>query len=115
MKGQHSDKARLNHMLDAIIAIEDYTEGISFEEFSSSSEKTFATVKQLEIIGEAANRISEETRDMQSNIEWAKIIALRNILVHEYFVIDHSIIWDIVEDELIALKIQVEELLTTIK
>lgn len=115
MKGQHSDKARLNHILDAIHAIEEYINGISFEEFSSSSEKTFATVKQLEIIGEAANRISEETRDMQSNIEWTKIIALRNILVHEYFVIDHSIIWEIVEDELIVLKIQVEELLTTIK
>ena len=114
MKGQHSDKARLNHMLDAIDAIEEYVKGISFEEFSSSSEKTFATVKQLEIIGEAANRISKETRDLQFNIEWTKIIALRNILVHEYFVIDHSIIWEIVEDELIDLKIQVEEILAGI-
>ncbi len=115
MKGQHSDRVRLNHIMDAINAIEGYVTSISFEEFSSSSEKTFATVKQLEIIGEAANRISEKTRDLQSNIEWAEIIALRNILVHEYFIIDHSIIWEIVEDELVELKIRIEDLLNRIK
>jgi len=62
MKGQLSDKARLNHILDAIQAIEGYTENVSFKEFSGSSEKTFATVKQFEIIGEAANRVTDETK-----------------------------------------------------
>lgn len=45
MKGQLSDKARLSHILDAIKAVEEYTREASFEEFSKSSEKTFATVK----------------------------------------------------------------------
>jgi uncharacterized protein with HEPN domain len=81
MKGQLSDKARLHHILDAVQSIEAYVEGISLDEFSSSSEKTFATVKQLEIIGEAANRVSDETKAMGPDIEWSKIIALRNILV----------------------------------
>jgi uncharacterized protein with HEPN domain len=61
MKSQLSDKARLNHTLDAITALEGYVKDVSYEEFSSSSEKTFAILKQLEIIGEAANRISNQT------------------------------------------------------
>ena len=112
MKGQLSDKARLHHILDAAQSIEAYVDGISFDEFSSSSEKTFATVKQLEIIGEAANRVSDETKEKGPDIEWLKIIALRNILVHEYYIVDHIIIWDIIEVELPNLKMRIEELLS---
>ena len=114
MKGQLSDKARLNHILDAINAIEEYTTGVSFEDFTQSSEKTFATVKQFEIIGEAANRISDETRNLDKEIEWSKIIGLRNILIHDYYIIDHSIIWEIIEDELIKLKTQIKKLINQI-
>ena len=114
MKGQLSDKARLNHILDAIEAIEGYTMDISFDQFSNSSEKTFATIKQLEIIGEAANRITDETKGLDSMIEWSKIIGLRNILVHDYYIVDHSIVWEIVEDELLKLKTLIKELMTKI-
>ena len=114
MKGQLSDKARLNHILDAISAVEEYTRNVSFEDFKQSSEKTFATVKQLEIIGEAANRITEETRELGHEIEWPKIIGLRNILVHDYYIIDHSIIWEIIEDELAILKLDIETLVSKI-
>ena len=114
MKGQLSDKARLNHILDAIEAIEGYTMDISFDQFSNSSEKTFATIKQLEIIGEAANRITAETKGLAPMIEWSKIIGLRNILVHDYYIVDHSIVWEIVEDELLKLKAQIKELMIKI-
>jgi uncharacterized protein with HEPN domain len=114
MKGQLSDKARLNHILDAINAIEEYTTGVSFEDFTQSSVKNFATVKQLEIIGEAANRISEETQNLDKEIEWSKIIGLRNILVHDYYVIDHSVVWEIVEDELNKLKTQIKKLINQV-
>lgn len=113
MKGPHSDRARLNHILDAINAIQEYVYECSYEEFSSSSEKTFATVKQLEIIGEAANRTTETTKSSNPHIEWSKIIAMRNILVHEYFVIDHTIIWDIIQDELPTFRIQIVEILSS--
>ena len=57
MKGQLSDKARLNHILDAILAIEGYTNGISFDEFTNSSEKTFASVKQFGMDGNDPSRV----------------------------------------------------------
>jgi len=58
MKGKTSDKVRLQHILDAIYDIENYTRNITIDEFSKSSEKKFASVKQLEIIGEAASKIT---------------------------------------------------------
>lgn len=107
MIGKLSDKARFQHILDAIYEIENYIKNISFDEFSKSSEKKFASVKQLEIIGEAANRINEETKSNHPEVEWAKIIALRNILVHEYYVIDEYIVWNIITEDLSKLKKQI--------
>ena len=95
------------HILDAINEIENYTSLITIEEFSKSSEKKFASVKQLEIIGEAAGKITDETRSGHPEIEWTKIIALRNILAHEYYVIDENIVWDIITEDLPGLKDQI--------
>lgn len=110
MKGRTGDKARLHHILDAINEIENYISGISFNVFSNSSEKKFATVKQLEIIGEAANKITKETKTDYPEVEWIKIIALRNILVHEYYVIDETIVWNIITADLPDLKAQIVSL-----
>lgn len=81
MKNNIGDEARLKHILDAISEIESYTRGIAFEEFAQNSMMKFATIKQLEIIGEAANRISDELKGKYSEIEWRKIVGLRNILI----------------------------------
>ena len=95
------------HILDAISEIENYTSLITIEEFSKSSEKKYASVKQLEIIGEAAGKITNETRLGHPEVEWTKIIALRNILVHEYYVIDDNIVWNIITEYLPDLKVQI--------
>jgi uncharacterized protein with HEPN domain len=114
MKGKTSDKARLNHILDAIREIENYIRNITFNEFSGSSEKKFASVKQLEIMGEATGSITKETKFDHPEVEWIKIIALRNILVHEYYVIDENIVWNIITEDLPKLKEQIISLMNKI-
>lgn len=98
------DKERLHHILDAISEIENYTKGIDFADFESNSMMKFATIKQLEIIGEACNRLSEELRERYPSVEWRKIIGLRNILVHTYFSVSFRIVWDIVRQDIPTLK-----------
>jgi uncharacterized protein with HEPN domain len=63
-----------------------------------------AVVRNFEVIGEAANRIDQEFRDENPEIEWKRIRGFRNRIVHEYFGIDYEIVWEIIEnylDELI--------------
>jgi len=57
MKGRPGDKVRLQHILDAIHEIELYLDGVSYDQFLANSEKRFATIKQIEIIGEACNEL----------------------------------------------------------
>ena len=104
MKGRKGDLARLEHIFAAILEIEEYVRNRNFSDFSTNSMFRFACIKQLEIIGEASNHISLETQNEFTEIQWAQIVGMRNIFIHEYFGIDARIIWDAVRFELPALK-----------
>ena len=104
MSDKMGDNQRLVHIVEAIAEIEKYTIGVELSEFKNNSMIRFATIKQIEIIGEAAKNISEITRNKYPEIEWREIAGLRNILVHEYFGIDPQLIWQIVEVDIPLLK-----------
>lgn len=107
------DSERLGHILDAIAEIESYLTGADLDAFSASSMMRFATVKQLEIIGEASNCLTTATKAAAPEIEWRKIVGLRHLLVHEYFGIDSGLVWQIVRYDLPVFKQQVQQLLAT--
>lgn len=75
----------------------------------------YACVKQLEIIGEAANQFTPQFKKLYPVIEWREIIGLRNILIHEYFGIDTKIVWDIIKTDIISLKTQIKEIIEQIQ
>ncbi|MFM9839653.1 MAG: DUF86 domain-containing protein [Cyclobacteriaceae bacterium] len=104
MNDKMGDDQRLLHIEEAIAEIESYTKGIDILEFKSNSMIRFASIKQMEIIGEAARYVTEETRNKYPEIEWKEITGLRNILVHEYFGIDSNLIWQIIETDIPDLK-----------
>mgnify|MGYP006157274319 CR=1 FL=1 len=109
MKDRLGDAARILHIIDAIDEIEEYIKGVDFTEFEGNSMRRLATVKQLEIIGEAVTRVSEELIGMFPNVEWRKIKGRRNILVHEYFGIDTELIWQIVQEDLPIFKSEIQK------
>ena len=106
MKEGISDKVRIAHILDAIKEVEKYLEGASYNDFLVNSEKRFATIKQIEIVGEACNRISLIFKQAHSQIEWKSINGFRNISIHEYFGVDSQIVWEIAQNDLPVLKKQ---------
>ncbi len=89
---------------ESIEKIERYTAGMTRDSFQSDEKTTDAVVRNLEIIGEAAGRLSEDFTDRHSEIEWLKIIGLRNRIVHEYFGVDLQIIWQILKKDIPAFK-----------
>lgn len=74
----------------------------------------FACIKQMEIIGEASNHISDEIKAKFSSIEWDQIVGMRNIFVHEYFGVDSHLVWEIIKNDLPELKLKVVEILKSI-
>jgi uncharacterized protein with HEPN domain len=98
-------------MLQAIAKIQQFTANLSFEDYLDSVLVQSAVERQLEILGEAAGRISPDFRSTHSDINWRRIIGLRNILIHRYDDIQQQVVWEVVVSSLVPLRTQLEECL----
>ena len=107
MRGKFGDKERLKHILDAIEEIEAYTANTDLKDFLANSMMRFASIKQIEIIGEAANYLTPETKALFTDNEWNQIIGMRHILIHEYFGVDDNLVWQVIRDDIPKLKLAV--------
>ncbi|HCZ36413.1 MAG TPA: hypothetical protein DHV26_10865 [Cytophagales bacterium] len=98
-------------ILDAIADVESFTEGQTYDQFTSDKKAQAAIVYKLIVIGEASNRLSKEYRDKYQQVEWSRIIRCRHILVHEYDMINLEIVWRILDIYLPELKKVLHEIL----
>lgn len=101
------DRERLEDILDAIARIAKYS-ARGREAFESDELIQTWVVQHLQIIGEAASRVSDEMQSAHPEIAWANMVAMRNIIVHEYFGVDRDEVWSTVEFDLPTLKRQIE-------
>jgi uncharacterized protein with HEPN domain len=115
MRGKLGDRVRVQHIYDAIIEIESYLGDNDFLEFMNNSMMRFACIKQMEIIGEASNHITETTKSNFSSIEWAQIVGMRNVFVHEYFGVDSTLVWEIIKNDLPDLKEKIKQILESLE
>ena len=104
------DRVRLQHMLDAVRSAISYTKGRSRADLDQDELLGLALVRLLEIIGEAAKKVSEPFKSVNPQIAWRQIGATRDRLIHGYFDVDHDIVWEIVKTDLPNLILQLEEL-----
>lgn len=102
---------RLKHMLDASRAAIGHLAGKRREDLDTNRTILSAVVRELEIVGEAANSISTAFKKKHSEIPWKQMIAMRNRLIHAYFDIDRDIVWTTAKDYLPPLIQQLEQLL----
>ena len=115
MRSELGDKVRLKHILDAIEEVEKYLSEVSFSNFIENSMMRFACIKQMEIIGEASNHISDELKSRFTDIAWAQIVGMRNVFAHEYFGIDSSLVWEIIKNDIPELKLKITQILKSIQ
>jgi len=90
----------LSDIVDAIQAIEVYLADITFEQFTADRKTVDAVVRNLEVIGEAAGKLTQAENSTMPEIDWRKIVAMRNILAHEYFGVSKTIVWDVAKNHL---------------
>jgi uncharacterized protein with HEPN domain len=105
------DSAYLRHILDEIDFLKKSGEGIDFRGLQENEEKQRAWLRSLEVIGEATKNLSFEFREKHPEIEWRKVAGLRDKLIHHYFGVKWEIIWDVVANELPAIRHKIEEML----
>jgi D-glycero-D-manno-heptose 1,7-bisphosphate phosphatase len=86
----------LDDILDALARIDEYTRGLTADSFARTSIAADATLRNLEIIGEAVSRLPQSFRALHTEIEWHRIVGLRKRVIHGYFGVDLDLVWDVV-------------------
>ena len=94
------------YLLDILIAAKQamkFSEGLAWEKFKTSSLHQHAIMRVLEIVGEAARKISSETKAAHPEVPWNDMIGMRNKLIHDYFRLDLQKVWDTVQRDIPSL------------
>ncbi len=105
-----NDQLYLRHILDAVTIIESYT-SVGYDEFMAASHWQDATMRQLEIIGEATKRLSPSLRRQNEKMPWRRVAGLRDVLIHQYMGVDIAAVWEITQKDLPPFKQKIEMIL----
>jgi len=111
MLPEEKDVSYLWDIVDAAKSIKQFVQGCTFEEYMENTLLQAAVERKIEIIGEAARRLSESFRQRYADIPWKLIIAQRNVLAHEYGEINQERIWNVVVERIPELIAALEPLL----
>lgn len=112
MREPLKDRERLQHILAAIERVNRYVKGKSIDDLLKDDMMYYAVVKNIEMMGEAANMLTTEFQESHPETPWKMVKGMRNYIVHEYFQIDSVVVWDVVTKDLSALQNQIEKYLT---
>lgn len=104
----------LEDILEAGNKILSFTAGMSFDDFLADDKTVDAVVRNFEIIGEAANRVPEEFKTDHPEIEWRRMVGLRNRIIHEYFGIDYETVWKIKNENIAELVDYIQQAITVL-
>jgi len=101
----------LRHILDEARYLEEQTGNFSKEQFDQNETVKRAFVRSLEIIGEATKKVPSEIRNRYPGIDWRAMAGMRDRLIHDYFGVDYTIVWDVAARKIPALRRQIQEIL----
>jgi uncharacterized protein with HEPN domain len=105
----------LQDIVQAMLAIEQFVEGMSFNEFKTDDKTSSAVIRKFEIIGEAAKQIPEEIRNKYPLIPWKEMAGMRDRLSHFYFGIKYDLVWHTIKDVIPQVKPAIQEILKSLK
>lgn len=103
-------KLYLQDILTSIERIAEYVDNLTFETFENDQKTVDAVIRNLEIIGEAARNIPESLTEKYPDVPWPEMVSMRNKVIHEYSGVDVETLWKTIQEDLSALKEQVEKI-----
>ena len=111
----HSPVEILKHIRDEITYLQDIESRVSKSEFLRDGTLKRAGVRSIEVIGEATKRLSDDLREQYPEVSSRQMAGMRDHLVHEYFGVDHEIVWDVMENKLPELAPKIDRIITKIE
>ena len=108
---QRDDRVYVEHMIDTANKAIEFVAGLSREDFDNNEQLRLAVTHLLQIVGEAARRVSLDFRNAHPDIPWKAIVGMRSKVVHDYLNIDDDIVWDTVKNDLAPLISELEKTL----
>ena len=102
---------RIKDILDAVQAVQRYTEGITYEGFTTDRKTVDAVIRNLIVIGEAAEHVPDDVAFAHPEIPWKDMRDMRNFVIHEYFGVSDKILWDTLQKDLTPLVVLLKPLL----
>ena len=109
---QREDEIRLRHMLDAAKEAVEFSAGRTREELDQDRMLVLALVKSIEIVGEAATKVSPEARSLLPSIPWPAVVTMRHRLIHAYYDMDLDRVWETITEDLPPLILALEKALS---
>lgn len=91
-------------MMEAISNIREFTLGVTYDQLFSDKMRYFAVVKNIEIIGEAANMLTYDFREKHNDLPWKAIVGMRNVIVHDYINVHKDLLWYTVSNDIDELE-----------
>ena len=110
-----NDLVFIEHILDSINAIEEFSQNMNKKELIASRLRQSAIVREIEIIGEAVKNLSLGLKSRHKEMEWKEITGTRDKMIHHYFGVDLNIVWDIIKINLPDLKKKILKIKEDIK
>ena len=109
---ERSAQLYIQDIIDSIAIIVEYTKGMEYDDLIEDRKTVDAVVRNLEIIGEAANQMSKKVKDQYVDIPWEKMVSMRNKVIHEYSGIDLQILWQTIKEDLPDLRERIKKVKT---
>jgi uncharacterized protein with HEPN domain len=104
-------KLYLNDIIEAMSAIEQFVEGVDFEDFKNDDMRSSAVIRKFELIGEAAKRVPESIKQEYPDIPWKDMAGMRDRLIHFYFGIKYELVWNTIRDIIPQVKALIAKIL----
>jgi len=108
---QRDDQVYVGHMLDTANKAIGFVQGLTIDDFDNNELLRLSLTHLLQVIGEAARRVSPDFRATYPQIDWKAIVGMRSKVVHDYLNVDEDIVWDTVTNELPTLIAELEKIL----
>lgn len=113
---ENSDKKReyLDYLQDISESIEkatSFTQGMDYESFQNDDKTVYATIRALEVIGEATKKVPSSIREQYPEIPWREMAGIRDKLIHDYFGVNKEVVWKTVKQDLPDLRPQIKKVI----